>query len=176
MDSFQKQNETNLISNLSFHEKIIIWGTREWLQNIRLAKDPRQSLIKAFSQLFIQESIHHFDRYMRITACNAIRPIDIRTHCCLEIGEGELEILACLAFSQGGFINLRYNILNLFLNNKIINDSIKSINSIAKSFSRAGYFFDIKDSYFIKAKVNPNDFHNVVFNQFNKIDVMKYYR
>ena len=60
MNSFQKKNETNLISNLSFHEKIIIWGAREWLQNIRLAKDPRQSLIKAFSQLFIQESIHHF--------------------------------------------------------------------------------------------------------------------
>ena len=46
---------------------------------------------------------------------------------------------------------------------------------IAISFARAGFFFPIRKIYFIKAKSNPEDFKNVIFNQFNKNNFMKYY-
>ena len=36
-------------------------------------------------------------------------------------------------------------------------------------------FFDIKDTYLRKVKADPNDFKNVILNQFNKNDFMKYY-
>ena len=67
------QKNLNLISDLILPEKIIIWGAREWLNLIRLAKDPRKSLIKGFSQMLVQESVLYFDKFMRVTACGAIQ-------------------------------------------------------------------------------------------------------
>ena len=51
MSFFIKKIEPNLLSNLSFPEKLIIWAAREWLQQIRQAKDPRKSLIKSVTLL-----------------------------------------------------------------------------------------------------------------------------
>lgn len=171
----QDLTKQDLVENLTPQEKVIVWGAREWLQHIRLAKDPRESLIKGFSPLLIQESVYHFDKFMRITAYSAIGSIDIRNHCCLKIGEGENNILACLTFSQNNFKNLNQNILSSILNNKSLNDGMRCIEEIAKSFTRAGFYFPIKTNYFLKAKVNPEDFKNVIFNQFNRNQLIKYY-
>ena len=175
MSFFIKKNEPNLLSNLSFPEKLIIWAAREWLQQIRQAKDPRKSLIKSFSQFLIQEAVYHFDKYMRITACCSINSIDIRSHCCLNVGDGENDMLASLSFSQNNFKNLNQIVLESILEDKSINNAVKCIEEIAISFARAGFFFPIRKIYFIKAKSNPEDFKNVIFNQFNKNDFMKYY-
>ena len=171
----QDLTKQDLVENLTPQEKIIVWGAREWLQHIRLAKDPRESLIKGFSPLLIQESVYHFDKFMRITAYSAIGSIDIRNHCCLKIGEGENNILASLTFSQNNFKNLNQNILSSILNNNSLNDGMRRIDEIAKSFTRAGFYFPIKKNYFLKAKVNPEDFKNVIFNQFNRNQLIKYY-
>ena len=165
----------DLVENLTSQEKVIVWGAREWLQHIRLARDPRDYLIKGFSPLLIQESVYHFDKFMRITAYSAIGSIDIRNHCCLKIGEGENNILACLTFSQNNFKNLNLNILSSILNNNSLNDGKRRIDEIAKSFTKAGLYFPIKKNYFLKAKVNPEDFNNVIFNQFNRNKLIKYY-
>ena len=106
MFEFYQYKQDVLITDLDQSEKLIIWGAREWLKLIRIAKDPRKSLINGFSQMLVQESVVHFDKLMRIIACNAINPIDIRNQCCLEIGKGEKNILASITFSQSNFENL----------------------------------------------------------------------
>ena len=175
MTYFNEISSNNLLSNLPLHNKLIIWAAREWLNNIRLAKDPRYSLIKGFSQVFIQEAVYHFDKFMRTTACNAEGKIDIRSPCCLVVGEGEEDLLACLSFSQGGFDNFQKIILGSFIRDDSIQNAKNSIDEVAKSFSKSGYFFDIEDTYLRKVKADPNDFKNVILNQFNKNDFMKYY-
>jgi len=169
------QKNLNLISDLTLPEKIIIWGAREWLNLIRLAKDPRKSLIKGFSQMLVQEAVLYFDKFMRVTACGAITTIDIRAHCCLEIGEGERNILACITFSQTNLKSYNQNVLSSFIEEKSIDKASKNIDEIAKSFSRMGYFFPVKNDYLNLAGKNPDEFKNVVFNRFNKNDFMKYF-
>ena len=169
------QKNLNLISDLTLPEKIIIWGAREWLNLIRLAKDPRKSLIKGFSQMLVQEAVLYFDKFMRVTACGAITAIDIRAHCCLEIGEGERNILACITFSQTNLKSYNQNVLSSFIEEKSIDKASKNIDEIAKSFSRMGYFFPVKNEYLNLAGKNPDEFKNVVFNRFNKNDFMKYF-
>ena len=171
----QDLTKKDLVENLTPQEKVIVWGAREWLQHIRLAKDPRESLIKGFSPLLIQESVYHFDKFMRITACSAIKQIDVRHKCCLQVGKGEKDILAALAFSQGKFEDFEKFILETFIEKKYIPLASKHINEVSRSFSRMGYFFHMKKEYLKKVNANPNDFQNVVFNKFNKTDFTKYY-
>ncbi len=175
MRIINNEQNPNIVSFLPLPEKIIIWGVREWLEMIRIAKDPRKSLIAGFSQLLVQESIIHFDKFMRITACSAIKQIDVRHKCCLQVGKGEKDILAALAFSQGKFEDFEKFILETFIEKKYIPLASKHINEVSRSFSRMGYFFHMKKEYLKKVNANPNDFQNVVFNKFNKTDFTKYY-
>ena len=175
MMNFHDSSKPEIVSYLPLPEKIIIWGIREWLQMIRIAKDPRKSLIEGFSQLLVQESVLNFDKFMRITACSATKQIDVRNKCCLQIGEGENDILAALTFSQGKFKEFEKLILVSFLENKDVTLASKHINEISKSFTRMGYFFKMKKNYLRKVNANPSDFYNVVFNKFNETDFMKYY-
>ena len=50
-----------------------------------------------------------------------------------------------------------------------------AIDEIAKSYTRMGYFFPIKNDYLNLVGEDPDDFKNVVFNRFNKNDFMKYF-
>ena len=175
MFEFYQYKQDVLITDLHQHEKLIIWGAREWLKLIRIAKDPRKSLINGFSQMLVQESVVHFDKLMRIIACNAINPIDIRNQCCLEIGKGEKSILASITFSQSNFENYNKKLLSSFIDKNSVYDGCKCIDEIANSFTRMGYFFQVKNEYLNLAGENPNNFKNVVFNRFNKNDFMKYF-
>ena len=130
-----------LVSEFTYPEKSIVWSYRMWVKLISIAKDPRQTLIKKFSQSLVQEAVYHFDKFMRITAYNAYRPVDIRFPCCLYIGEGELEILSTLSFSQGNFHELKEILLNRWIPKNSIKDASNSIDEIAKSFAKAGLFF-----------------------------------
>ena len=169
------KNKDAFVSDLGLPEKIIIWGIREWLHMIRVAKDPRKSLITGFSQLLVQESVLDFDKFMRVTACSATRKIDVRNKCCLEIGEGEYNILGAMAFSQGKFIEFQKLILLSFIDKKNIPIATNHIDKITNSFTRMGYFFHITDRYLRKVNADPKDFDNVIFYKFNKNDFMKYY-
>ena len=172
---FDQTKNVNLVSELTVPEKIIIWGAREWLNLIRVAKDPRQSLINGFSQILVQEAVLHFDKLMRTIAFGALKTIDIRTQCCLEIGEGERNILACITFSQINFKSHNKRLLSSFIEKNLIETTSKNIDEIAKSFTRMGYFFPLKNHYLNLVGEDLDDFKNVVFNRFNKNDFMKYF-
>ena len=87
----------------------------------------------------------------------------------MHIGEGEAEILKTLSFSQGNFHIFKERVLKTWIVKKNVLDASSSIDEIAKSFSRAGLFFPIRDEYLKSVNANPEDFQNVVFNKFTKL-------
>ena len=78
-------------------------------------------------------------------------------------------------FSQSNFQNYKKKLLSSFIDKNSVYAGCKCIDEIANSFTRMGYFFQVKNEYLNLAGENPNNFKNVVFNRFNKNDFMKYF-
>ena len=55
----------------------MIWGAREQVNKIRIAKDFKNSLVEGSSKLVIQKVVHAFDEYMYVTTYNTRRIIDL---------------------------------------------------------------------------------------------------
>lgn len=143
--SIIKSNKIS-VPNLNDPEKILLWAIREWVINIKIAKDPRPKLIEGFSKVLIQESVMTLDKTMRLVSYHFISPIDIRCHCSNLIGKTEIEILSLISILQN---NSSYDIepITQKINKVYLNKFLSLSTNLALSFQRANLLFPLRDTF-----------------------------
>ena len=133
------------VSDLYGSEKIFLWAIREWLLCTRLAKDPKQFLIKPLKKCSIEEAVVPLDNIMRILAYFASSPIDIKCHCSEQISKNEIDLLCLLSIKQNKVVFKPNEILN-YLKNKHLIQLNKSCIKLIESFNRGNFFYECKDT------------------------------
>ena len=174
ISSFIKSNKITL-HNLNDSEKILIWAIREWVINIKVAKDPRPKLIDGFSKVLIQEAVMPLDKTMRLVSYHFNSPIDIRCHCSNLLGRTEIDILCLISIIQN---KSKFNLEVIFqkMEENYLNQFLNLFTKLADSFQRANLLFPVRDifikKYYSKKKEPSNQ---VIFYDFKKKELIKYH-
>ena len=155
-------------------EKILLWAIREWVINIKIAKDPRPNLVYEFSKVLIQEAVMPLDKIMRLVSYNYDSPIDIRCHCSNLLGRTEIDILSLISIIQNknkynsDAIAQKVNKVNL---NQLLSLSIK----LADSFERANLLFPERDIFIKKYLSKKNQTQNqIIYFDFKNKEIVKF--
>ena len=161
--------------HLNDPERILLWAIREWVINIKIAKDPRPKLIHGFSKVLIQESVMPFDKIMRLVSYQFNSPIDIRCHCSNLLGRTEIDILCLISVIQN---KSEYNldVIARKMNKEHFNQFLNLSKEIADAFQRANLLFLVRDTiikeYFSKKIKTENQ---VIHFDFKNKKVTKIY-
>lgn len=133
------------VTNLEKSEKLFLWCIREWLLCIRLAKDPKLSLLKAMHQFNIKEAVLPIDKSMRTLAYYSSLPIDIRCHCSEQVGKSEIDILCILSIKQNQ-IEFRIEKIIKYLKKEYLIQLNKNFVQLIASFNQQKLFFPMREN------------------------------
>ena len=172
ISSFIKSNKIT-VQNLNDPEKILLWAIREWVINIKIAKDPRLKLIEGFSKVLIQEAVMPLDKVMRLVSYHFNSPIDIRCHCSDLLGRTEIDILCLISTIQN---KSKFNLEVVFqkIYKGYFNDFLNLFTKLAASFQRANLLFPVRDEFiknnYTKKKGSANQIIYIDFQKRIKIE------
>ena len=163
------------VHNLNDPEKILLWAIREWVINIKIAKDPRPKLIDGFSKVRIQEAVMPLDKLMRLVSYHFNSPIDIRCHCSNLLGRTEIDILCLISIIQN---KSKFNLEVIFqkMEENYLNQFLNLFTKLADSFQRANLLFPVRDIFiknYYSKKVGPAN--QIIYFDFQKKKLIKIY-
>ena len=149
-------------------EKILLWAIREWVINIKIAKDPRPNLVYEFSKVLMQEAVMPLDKIMRLVSYHYDSPIDIRCHCSNLLGRTEIDILCLMSIIQN---KSKFNLEVIFqkMEKNYLNQFLNLFTKLADSFQRANLLFPVRDIFikkFYSKKKEPAN--QVIYYDFQK--------
>ena len=166
---FKKSNRIT-VNLLNEPEKILLWSIREWVLNIKIAKDPRPKLINGFSKILIQEAVMPLDKMMRLISYHYNSPIDIRCHCSNLLGRTEIDILCLISIIQNKS-KYNSNVIAQKINKEYSTEFLRLSTKLANSFQRASLLLIVRDIFVKKYFVKNENNTQVIYFNFKKKEI-----
>ena len=87
---------------LTTAEALLVWGMRHWVACLKAGTDPIPLLTAGFGSGGVAGVVRPLDAILVITLETATAARDVRCGSCATVGDGERDLLAAVAFEQGG--------------------------------------------------------------------------
>lgn len=88
------------VHGLSTAEALLVWGMRHWVSCLKARTDPIPLMTTGFGSGGVAAAVRPLEAILVITLDAATTARDVRCVHCATVGDGELDLLAAVAFEQ----------------------------------------------------------------------------